>query len=765
MPHFTVDTHLFRELGELLVGRDSTALVELIKNSYDADASVVSVEGEHLDNPHRGRIRITDDGIGMNARIFEEGFLRIASRVKEKGERRSAIYKRRFTGAKGIGRLAAHKLAKRMRVTSVPDSNAIQDDLEAISAKIDWNKIEEYETLEEAGATDAVTVESIDADDQVGTRILLTDLRRKWTPTERTRVIREINAFQPPKILVSVPDDVVDQKLLFAKPRVRDVLSKNRDPGFEVHFLGDFDVGEEYWLAVAQAADWILEIEATNDAEPAVRYLITPTATCKRSLPNADQHRHVWEQPPLDVLPSLTARILIREGSEGFKKNQRAWAVDNAGVRIFMEGFRALPYGEAGNDWLEIDRDYVQRQRTLRFLDDAAFGTPQSEVLDEDEGLMALRNTSYYGAVFLTQSANPNLEMLVNREGFIPNAAFLAIQRIIRVGIDLSVRARAFERKPKREERRADRLEAKRPDENNEPERLKMRQAAEKAAEKATEFAREARTAAAAGNHKKAQELINSAVDEIERGADYTGELVSDRPIMQVLAGVGLQMSAFVHEMNGLLGMASATELSIDALRRKPGLDRESQRELSRLHESMGDLRRIVERQASYLADITSPDARRRRSRQSLADRLDAATRLIHRVAEKRNVELRNKIPPDLKSPPMFPAEIMVVFSNLLTNAVKACGKNGRIRATGRAKPDRTIVVRLENTGDRVRLSDSEKWFLPFKSTTVEADPALGQGMGMGLPIVRNILEEYGASVHFVEPHEDYETAIEITFR
>jgi hypothetical protein len=38
MAKFTVDTHLFRELGELLVGRDSTALVELIKNSYDADA-------------------------------------------------------------------------------------------------------------------------------------------------------------------------------------------------------------------------------------------------------------------------------------------------------------------------------------------------------------------------------------------------------------------------------------------------------------------------------------------------------------------------------------------------------------------------------------------------------------------------------------------------------------------------------------------------------------------------------------------------------
>src|SRR5438270_11695011 len=86
MATFTVDTHLFRELGELLVGRDSTALVELIKNSYDADATVVSVEGVHLDNPQQGRIRITDDGIGMNREAFEGGFLRIASRIKERGD-------------------------------------------------------------------------------------------------------------------------------------------------------------------------------------------------------------------------------------------------------------------------------------------------------------------------------------------------------------------------------------------------------------------------------------------------------------------------------------------------------------------------------------------------------------------------------------------------------------------------------------------------------------------------------------------------------
>src|SRR5690242_15534648 len=48
---FSVDTHLLRELGALLVGRDSTALLEMIKNAYDADATSVSVHGADLGAP------------------------------------------------------------------------------------------------------------------------------------------------------------------------------------------------------------------------------------------------------------------------------------------------------------------------------------------------------------------------------------------------------------------------------------------------------------------------------------------------------------------------------------------------------------------------------------------------------------------------------------------------------------------------------------------------------------------------------------------
>ena len=110
----------------------------------------------------------------------------------------------------------------------------------------------------------------------------------------------------------------------------------------------------------------------------------------------------------------------------------------------------------------------------------------------------------------------------------------------------------------------------------------------------------------------------------------------------------------------------------------------------------------------------------------------------------------------------MFPAELTLVFSNLLTNAVKAAGRKGAIWAHARTSDDGTVFFTLENTGVSVNPAKGERWFKPFESTTAQAEPVLGQGMGMGLPITRNILEEYGATIRFVRPSRGYKTALEI---
>src|SRR3954464_3637869 len=95
-PNFSVDTQLFRELGELLVGRDSTALIELVKNAYDADATEVTVVGTNLSVPDLGSIEISDNGTGMTDRDFERGFLTIAGRTKDTPTRRSTVYSRKY---------------------------------------------------------------------------------------------------------------------------------------------------------------------------------------------------------------------------------------------------------------------------------------------------------------------------------------------------------------------------------------------------------------------------------------------------------------------------------------------------------------------------------------------------------------------------------------------------------------------------------------------------------------------------------------------
>jgi signal transduction histidine kinase len=159
-----------------------------------------------------------------------------------------------------------------------------------------------------------------------------------------------------------------------------------------------------------------------------------------------------------------------------------------------------------------------------------------------------------------------------------------------------------------------------------------------------------------------------------------------------------------------------------------------------------------------------TPDVRRRRSKQSFADRFDTGAKLVASSADRRGIKIINKIPYDLKSPPMFAAELTTVFSNLLSNAVKAAGPKGTIRATARQRTNGTITLRVENTGSAVKTRDRERFFQPFESTTTKVDTVLGQGMGLGLTITRSMLEEYGATIKFAEPTNGFATAIEIVF-
>lgn len=746
MARFVVDTHLFRELGAHLVGRQSTALVELIKNSYDADATTVTVDGSGLSRKG-GRIVITDDGNGMTPEAFEVGFLTVASRAKDVPDRRSPRFRRRYTGAKGIGRLAIHKLAAHVTVVSRPRPEAFPGVklLRGVSAVLDWDEIERHTTLDDVGGGLTVEPQELDGADY-GTTLTLDALRSPFTADELMRFVTEVTTFEPPAVLVQpLPDTVVDQPLLFDVPEVRE--SKKAD-SFELEFTGDFDVGDEFWQLVGERTHWVLEIRASPRSKD-VEYSIAPTKLGLRRNPHAEPRSFKGEHPTPGAGPAFTARILISETGRFGRDSASAFAKANTGVRVYMEGFRVLPYGDRGDDWLGLDADYTRRRDAfdLSSVPDAA-----AERVDGEE-LLRLSTSNFFGGVFLREAHAGNLEMLINREGFLPTRELETLRRLVRQGADLvaRVRAGAAERK-----KTAGRPPDPSPDDDGSEDGSASRDD-ESESQPYTPIGRldaSLQRIGSLGTPPEANSEQAVALAGAVRSAQSAlAGLRDEQALFRTLATLGTQFSAFVHEINLLLNQARfVRRLVLEGAPENEGLVAATE-----------ELVELLERQAAFLADLLGSTARTTRRPLDVHERLASAMRLVGPQMTRRAIEFIDDLPHGTKTPAMFPAELTAILANLLSNAVKAAGEGGRIRLSSEVQRGRGgLVLRLENTGVAVDLRVGEQWFLPFESTTTEIDPDLGAGLGLGLPIVRRLVEEYSGQASFVEPSDEYATCVEV---
>lgn len=750
MARFKVDTHLFRELGELLVGRDSTALVELVKNSYDADATLVSVKGEGL-RTSSGRIEIVDDGNGMTPDQFVEGFLTIASRTKETGDRRSPRFGRRYTGAKGVGRLAAHKLARRLEVRTFP--HPVQGTPRLLTtAVIDWDELEQHSSLDETG--DAISVESTEPSSAAacGTTIALWPLRRPWSEVQLSRFLAEVEGFAPPAMLLGDLSAVVGERLLFETITARDQTDGGPDTGFAVDLLGDFDTGDDFWDAALQTATWIVEISA--DVDGAVSYQITPTRRTTSLLEPAQSQTFTAVHPSPETGPFFQARILVREGELQGSRQLKSWARAAAGVRVFMEGFRVLPYGERGDDWLSLAADTTRRTAdSLRELDRVDFDGSTPDSVERDY-LSILPPQNYFGAVLLREETARGLRMVVNREGFVPDEAFESLRSITRAGIDLSVRVRAGASAGRRRTRRQQRKA--RPKEGLESGREVV-----ESMDRLENTASELRTALEGPKPAAGLALVNQVQQISAHARRSVAALLEDQAVIRVTASAGTQMASFVHELASLVTQLAAVDVSMSAFADRPEVTGDLKQEIRAVALSLSEVRQGLDRQASFLSDIVSADSRRRRRTHVLRDVFEATSSFYSRAASDRGIAIVNRLPPDLVSRPMFRAELGSIFSNLLSNAIKAANADGEVMATGSSDESGGVSVQVQNTGVAVDPSDGERWFRPYASTTAEADPVLGLGMGLGLSIARAMVEQYGGTLRFVAPDENYATAIE----
>ena len=237
---FSVESRILRELGERLVKKPEVALLELIKNSYDADAKTCVI-----DIASTNTLVISDDGHGMTLSKFKNSWMRVGTSSKADSAE-SPVFGRVITGEKGIGRFAVRFLGKKLKLTTIADDQR-RGERTKLTVDFDWPEVDRIEDLGEAEIP--FRLESAGDNEQVGTTLSITGARIDLDDIDwqqvRTGAIGVVSPLTP---LLEATGKV-------GKKRTPDPAN---DPGFELRILDGYDDDSDGDLAAQILENFVL---------------------------------------------------------------------------------------------------------------------------------------------------------------------------------------------------------------------------------------------------------------------------------------------------------------------------------------------------------------------------------------------------------------------------------------------------------------------------------------------------------------------------
>jgi signal transduction histidine kinase len=704
---FSVDARLLFELGEQLVARKSIALGELVKNAFDADATKVVVALNNV-TTKSGQIVVTDDGEGMAFDEVRTRWMRIATTGKQ-SQQFSPKYRRPRAGAKGIGRFASRRLARKLILRSVaigPSGNK-----ERTTITFDWDRFKSGRDLD--AVANQYTVESAKPEESTGVTLTLEDLRETWGKEDVEEVERDLLGLITP---ISLPKRFLE--------------INSGDPGFRFNLIApEFPelsgALEERYLEAAWGV-----LTATTDQHGNAKY----------ALRSRDFGRHTFS--PEKTFPSA-GRVYVRIHFMVFRSQlfrnfpfgvaaARDVAREHAGVRIFMDTFRVFPYGDPGDDWLDIDSDRGKRATAL---------PPELDDISDDltRPMLALPgNNQLFGAVLLSRARNPKIQLNISRERLITNNAFIELKNFVRLGIDWMTVQYARAKASDQTKQAALRDPAA---------RLRLLRSQ---IEETPELERESKT-----RLLQALELAETDWESFQR------DQISELSMIRVLASVGTMVVIFDHELRAVIDAFKGVYTDLRRLAHAvPSNSRGS------YGEALERLKRwtvSVEEQGKQIGLLLSTEARMRRRRLALRQVVDDLARPFKRYMDELGVRFKNRVPAEMRTPAIFPCELQSILLNLQTNSLKALKSvEHRSIAVSATRSGGMLHVLFQDTGTGVPVEMREEVFKPFVTTSAP-DPVLGVGTGLGLKIVRDLASVYGGSARFIEAKPPWTTCVEIS--
>ncbi len=374
------DVSTFRLIGRDLITDRVTALFELVKNCYDANAQNVSVIFENVGaGEKQSVIRVEDDGYGMSFEDIRDKWMVIGTSSKRTHPYSPEPYKRKCVGEKGIGRFAVDKLGNKVSIITKKEGAG-----KWLKVDIDWSSYfsESVKGDDIHLFTDVENAYSyIDAEDPntSGTKLVISAIREPWTKKEIEHLMREISKIVSPVANLSYP--------------------------FKVRVIApEFEIEKESVRTLEDFNDATLYLSIDFDEEKRLQQSLFYDKG-----KNTFGHHTI----PLKSFGGIKMRIFFFD--EAARREYRKTFPNDPidGFKVYRDGIIATPFAETNEnpdqkrDILGIDKrvhqDIFNRVGTREFL----------------------------GVIDITKEGNPQIIDATNRQDFVDNEEYREMKKFI----------------------------------------------------------------------------------------------------------------------------------------------------------------------------------------------------------------------------------------------------------------------------------------------------------------------------------------------
>ena len=410
---FSITPRIIAHFGEDLIKNESIALLELVKNSYDACARNCDIDFQMRDGQLES-LTIIDDGFGMSLETIQKVWLVIGTDFKKKRVAPNCCG-RIPLGEKGVGRLGVHKLGNHISLISKTHNE------KEVQLCINWKLLDISENDTPLYFSQGNT----------GTRIVIKDLKSDWDRRKLREVYRDLTSLNSPfsemndsfnvnirsnsDFFKGLPsfEDIKDSGLYFGHC----VMKGGQIDNFEYEFrpwptLNKIGQGRK-----VQKKDLIQEdlrlkgIKEDVDLKGRKKRVEYPIDLRDEQIGDIVFDIIIYETDPM---------ILSFANTE--KASLKSYLKENGGVRVYRDNIRVYNYGESDNDWLGIDLRRVQR----------VGGNVSNNII--------------LGSVKIDRTQSKGLKEKTNREGFIENDAYKVFVDSVNYVLSLFVRERNIDK-------------------------------------------------------------------------------------------------------------------------------------------------------------------------------------------------------------------------------------------------------------------------------------------------------------------------------